>query len=293
MGLPELIHGLDEEKYHADTTSLSASAAKVLLGKRPPTPSDALRHGTLVHTVILEPDRLDRYKVLDAHAIAGNNPKTGKPYDAPTMTGKYKAAVADGAEQGLTVVSQDEWDTAHAEAQAVMDHPTAGRLLAAATDVEVSAYADHPTGARVRARFDLLGPGFIADIKTTRDANPDDFGKTVHSLGYHISAANYLDIANANGLEVDDFALICVEKGPTPGGDYRVAVMDLTERAIQRGRELMHEACERWLALGKRVDLPSYGEGRHTIDLPPWAYPRDDRPAEISPDFTWSLHDYA
>ena len=290
---PELIYGLDEAAYHADTTSLSASSAKVLLGKRPPAPSDALRFGTLVHTVILEPERLGRYEVLDAHAIAGTNPKTGKPYDSPTMTSKYKAAVAEAAEQGLTVVSQDDWDAAHAEARAVMAHPEAARLLAAASEVEVSAYADHPTGARVRARFDLLGPGFIADIKTTRDANPDDFGRTVHSLGYHISAANYLDIANANGLEVDDFALICVEKDPTPGGDYRVAVMDLTERAIQWGRELMYEACERWLALGGRVDLPSYGEGRHTIDLPPWAYPRDDRPAEISADFSWSLNDYA
>lgn len=290
---PELIYSLDEAAYHADTTSLSASSAKTLLGKRPPTPSDALRHGTLVHTIILEPDRLDRYKVLDAHAIAGNNPKTGKPYDSPTVTSKFKAAVAEAAEQGLIVVSQDDWDAAHAEAQAVMDHPEAGRLLAAASEVEVSAYADHPTGARVRARFDLIGPGFIADIKTTRDANPDDFGKTVHSLSYHVSAANYLDIANANGLDVSEFILICVEKEPTPGGAYRVAVMDLTERAIQRGRELMHEACERWLALDKRVDLPSYGEGRHTIDLPPWAYPRDEQPTTISSDFTWGLNDYS
>lgn len=269
---PELIYGLDEAVYHADTTSLSASSAKTLLGKRPPAPSDALRHGTLVHTIILEPDRLNRYKVLDAHAIAGNNPKTGKPYDAPTMTGKFKAAVADAAEQGLTVVAQDEWDAAHAEAQAVMDHPTAGRLLAAATDVEVSAYADHPTGARVRARFDLIGPGFIADIKTTRDANPDDYGRTVHQLLYHVSAANYLDIANANGLDVTAFAFINVEKEPTPGGKYRVSVIELAERAIDKGRELMHEACERWIANGHVVDLPDYGDEYHVVDLPEYAY---------------------
>ena len=94
----------------------------------------------------------------------------------------------------------------------------------------------------------------------------------MHAFGYHISAANYLDIARANGLDVDRFDLICVEKEPTPGGDYRVSVLEIHEDAIELGRELMAEACARWLALGKRVDLPSYGDDRHVIDLPPYAY---------------------
>jgi hypothetical protein len=33
----------------------------------------------------------------------------------------------------------------------------------------------------------------------------------------------------------------------------------------------MAEACRRWLDLG-RVELPQYGEGFFTVDLPPWAY---------------------
>jgi hypothetical protein len=37
----------------------------------------------------------------------------------------------------------------------------------------------------------------------------------------------------------------------------------------------MSLACERWLALGKRIDLPGYGDGRHVVDLPPVAYDDD------------------
>jgi hypothetical protein len=98
---------------------------------------------------------------------------------------------------------------------------------------------------------------------------------------YHVSAAAYLDIARANGLDVDKFIFIAVENEPTPGGEYRVAVMELHPDAIDKGRELMTEACERWLALGKRIDLPHYGDGRHVVDLPPWAYESDFEDMEL------------
>lgn len=267
----QLIRDLPEDKYHADLTTLSASGAKTLLGRRPPSSdSDALMFGRLVHTVILEPHKLDTYAVLDPDVIGVK--ADGTKADNPTATKAWKDAVFAAKRDGLTVIAPKMLAKANALALAINAHPEAGRLMAAATDTEVSAYAEHPSGATVRARFDLVGPGFIADIKTTRDADPEHFGRSMHAFGYHISAANYLDIARANGLDVDRFDLICVEKEPTPGGDYRVSVLEIHEDAIDLGRELMAEACKRWLALGKRVDLPSYGDDRHVIDLPPYAY---------------------
>lgn len=274
MSNPEIVRGLADDAYHAATDSLSASGAKVLLGKRPPAPDgEALMFGRLVHTVILEPHKLDAYAVLDPDVIGVK--VNGEKSDNPTATKAWKDAVFAAKRDGLTVIAPKMLAKAQALADAVQKHPEAGRLLAAATAHEVSAYADHPSGARVRARFDLIGPGFIGDIKTTRDADPESFGRAMHAFGYHISAANYLDIARANGLEVDRFDLIAVEKEPTPGGDYRVSVMEIHPDAIEVGRGLMAEACARWLALDKRVDLPSYGDGRHLIDLPAYAYDYD------------------
>jgi len=277
---PEMIHDLPEDRYRAATDSLSASGAKVLLGKRPPAPdSEALAFGRLIHVVLLEPHRLDEYVDLDPDVI-GLTVK-GERSDNPRNTKAWKEAVFKAQQDGLTIIDSGTLAHAQALAEAVRNHPEAGRLLAQATAHEVSAYADHPSGARVRARFDLVGPGFIGDIKTARDADPETFGRVVNSLMYHVSAANYVDIARANGLTVDRYDLIVVEKEPTPGGEYRVAVMEVHPDAIDKGRELMAEACERWLALGKRIDLPSYGTDRHVVDLPAWAY--DDDFEDIQP----------
>jgi hypothetical protein len=280
MTATKLVRNLDEDQYHADTTTLSASGAKTLLGRRPPSSdSDALMFGRLVHTVILEPDKLNTYAVLDPDEIGVK--ANGDKADNPTATKAWKDAVFAAKRDGLTIVSPKVLAKALALEAAVLKHPEAARLLAEATDREISAYADHPTGATVRARLDLLCPGAVVDLKTTRDADPENFGRSMHAYGYHISAANYLDVARANGLDVNRFDLICVEKEPTPGGDYRVSVLEIHPDAIDLGRELMTEACNRWLALGKRVDLPSYGDDRHVIDLPPYAYDNDFEDIQI------------
>ena len=274
MREPGLVFDLDQDDYHRDTETLSASGAKVLLGNRPPSPdSEALLFGRLVHTVILEPHKLDTYAVLNADVIGIK--ADGSKADNPTATKAWKDAVFAAKRDGLTVVSGQTLAKAQSMAAAVQAHPEASRLLTAATATEVSAYAMHPSGVMVRARFDAICPESVIDVKTTRDADPENFGRSMHAFGYHISAANYLDIARANGLTVDRFDLVCVEKEPTPGGEYRVSVLEIHADAIDKGRELMAEACDRWLALGKRVDLPGYGSDRHVIDLPAYAYDDD------------------
>jgi hypothetical protein len=271
-----VVPNLDEATYHADPNSLSASGAKVLLGKRPPSAdSEALKFGTLVHVAVLEPERLEEYVPLDAEKIGVKG--DGTPALNPTMTAAWKKAVAEVEADGKIAVARTDMLRAFDMSAAVLAHPTAKRIIDQATDRELSCYADHETGARVRARFDLAGP-IIGDIKTTRDANPARFGRTAHDFGYHISAANYLDIAAACGMEPIAFAFLNVEKEPTPSGEHRVSVTELSAAAIDLGRDLMAEACRRWLALGKRIDLPGYGDGFTTVDLPPWAY--HDRPTE-------------
>ena len=273
--MARLVRDLPERDYHRDTEHLSASGAKVLLGKRPPAhDTDALAFGRLVHTVILEPHKLDQYAVLNADVIGVK--VDGSKSDNPRNTKAWKDAVFDAERDGLTVIDGKTLARAQAVASAVHEHPEASRLLAQATEHEVSAYAKHPTGAPVRARIDAVLPDALVDIKTCRDADPENFGRVMNSLMYHVSAANYIDIAHANGLTANRFDLICVETEPTPGGKYRVSVNELHEDAIDKGRELMADACLRWLANGRRIDLPHYGDGRHVVDLPPYAYFTDD-----------------
>lgn len=264
--------GVPEVEYHGDTTHLSASAAKILLGKRPPVSKWELEFGRIVHALLLEPERYERdFAVLDP-AVVGVK-VDGTPAGNPAATKAWKEAVNRAAAEGKAMVSPGDDQRAKAMVEAVMAHPTAATLVNYAHDRELSVYGSNPeTEAPVRGRFDLSGGGYIADLKTCGDASPANFSRTCHTFGYHVSAANYLDLAAGNDMSADVFAFINVEREPTPGGVHRVSVIELDPRAVTEGRRLMAEACQRWLDLGRVVDLPGYGDGIHTVDLPPWAY---------------------
>lgn len=277
---PGLHPHVPEDEYHADKTHLSASAAKTLLGKREPGDSWALRFGSLVHMMLLEPSRFDRdYVTLDPN-VHGLNAK-GEPTDAYANTTNWKRAVKAVEAEGKRVASDDDVRRARAMVEAVKAHPTAATLLDLATDTELSAYGVNSTlaaegvAAPVRGRFDLIGPGFVADVKTTGDADPSGgkgfrFGLT--NFGYHLSAANYLDLAQQHDRAAEVFVFINVERDPTPAGVHRVSVCQLTAEALDKGRADMAKACRLWLDNNKTVTLPDYGTGFHTVDLLPWAY---------------------
>lgn len=267
LGLHDNIPDAD---YRA-AEGLSASEAKVLLGKRPPAPSPALALGTLTHVATLEPHKLDAYVALDADRIGLK--ADGTPAAVPTMTQAWKRAVAEAEQDGKIVVAQSDYDHALRMAEAVNNHRAARQVLDLCTRREVSGWAEHPSGVLVKGRIDLLGVGIVADLKTTQDANPDWFGKTCADFLYHVSAAMYADIAIAAGETVESVLFINVEKAPTPGGEYRVSVVELEPAAVDLGRERIAEACRRWLALNGRVDLPTYGDDIQLVDLPMWAYP--------------------
>lgn len=287
---PGLHRGMPNEDYHADTEWLSSSVLKAQLPEhyKQGGSQDALDFGTLFHTVVLEPDNLAEYVVLDAHAIAGNNPKTGKPYDAPHMTGRFKAAVAEAAESGRVVVSQEDWDRAHAMRQAVLDHADAKALLLDGDgQCEESAFVTDENGVNVKARFDRRIPGALVDLKST-SAKPgaSSLARAVIDYGYDLSAAHYLAVAQLLDLDADEFWFVFVGKE----APHRVTVANLDETFLARGHTLRALAIER---LTDPSTPPYEGHDKPlTLTAPGWAHiaPTD---TTIPADFTWSIDDYA
>lgn len=287
---PGLHFNMPNEDYHADTEWLSSSVLKRQLPEhyKAGGSQDALDFGTFFHTVVLEPDDLAGYVVLDAAAIAGNNPKTGKPYDAPQMTGKFKAAVAEAAQDGLTVVSQEDWDRAHAMRQAVLDHPDAKALLFDGEGMcEESAFTTDENGVKVKARFDRRIPGAIVDLKST-SAKPgaSSLTRSVIDYGYDLSAAHYLNVARLLELDADSFWFVFVGKE----APHRVTVANLDDAFLARGRTLRDLAIER---LTNPLTPPYEGWAKPlTLTAPGWAHITPTN-AGIPADFTWSPYDYA
>jgi hypothetical protein len=90
---------------------------------------------------------------------------------------------------------------------------------------EVSVFADVDR-VPCRARFDALSGEtrngiYALDVKTTDDATPSGFTRSVHKWGYPVQEAHYRDTYKASeGRDIDQFYYIAVEKS----GPFEVAV---------------------------------------------------------------------
>lgn len=287
MIAPGLHFDLPNEDYHADEDYLSSSVLKRQLPERYKTggSQEALDFGTLFHTVVLEPDQLDVYTVLDAEKIGVK--ADGTKAANPMMTVAWKNAVMAAQAEGKTIVAQSDWDKAHAMKAAILEHDEAARLLFNEPgDAEVSAFWQPSDGPGHKARFDRLLDGRAVDLKST-SAQPgeDALTRAVINYGYDLSAAHYLEVADGLELGVTQFWFVFVGKE----APHYVTVCDLSDDFLSRGRILRALALDRLTA-----DTPPYdgADGHLTLTPPPYARITDPN-AAIPADFTWSLHDYA
>jgi len=259
------IHEMTNADYHAQTDWLSSSMLKALLPEHYKVggSQEALDFGTLFHTVVLEPDNLADYVALDAEKIGLK--ADGTPAANPMMTVAWKRAVAEAEADGKAVIAQQDLDRALAMREAVMAHDTAAELLFNRGGVvEESAFAVID-GVKCRARFDKRIPGVILDLKST-SAKPgiESIRRAVIDYGYDLSAAHYLAVADALGLDVPAFGLIFVSKVEP----HYVTVADLDETFLARGRALRAKAIERHL---NAADAYEGATGYLTLDCPRWA----------------------
>src|SRR5690606_14727166 len=199
---PGLYVGMSNSDYHAQEAWASSTGLKALLPERYKAggSTEALDFGTLFHTAVLEPDNLAEYVALDAEKIGLQS--DGTPAQNPTMTAAWKRAVAEAEAGGRTVIAQADLDLALRMRDALLAHDVAANLIRdIAGTFEESAFAE-VDGVPCRARFDKRIPGAILDLKST-SAKPgrESLTRTILDYGYDLSAAHYLAVADALGLD--------------------------------------------------------------------------------------------
>jgi hypothetical protein len=147
---------------------------------------------------------------------------------------------------------------------AVMAHPVARELV---TDhkAEQSVFWEEDNLA-LKCRPDAWKPGILVDLKTTRSADPNEFGKTAHEFGYHQSAAHYIDGVKAATGEELPFHFVLVEKTEP----YLVSVVELDIEAINIGRQLNDRAKRIYRECVEANTWPGYPNA-DLISLPMWA----------------------
>jgi PDDEXK-like domain of unknown function (DUF3799) len=248
--------GISNAEYHANP-ALGSTSLKTLATKTPahyqhdlthPKFSDAFTLGTAAHSLILEDD------TSGIAVIAADN----------WLTKDAKAAKAAALAAGKQPLLIKEAAQVSAMQDAVMDHPVA-RDLFTGHKAEQSVFWDED-GLTLKCRPDAWQPGLLIDLKTTRDANPNEFGKTAHEFGYHQSAAHYIDGVKAATGEELPFHFVLVEKT----APYLVSVVELDIEAVNIGRQLNDRAKRIYRECVESGTWPGYPT-TDLISLPMWA----------------------
>jgi hypothetical protein len=211
-------------------------------------PTAAMRFGSLVHCVVLEPDETSK-----RYGVCGpRNTKAGKE-QAEQM-----------ASAGIEAVTASDMLTANCMADAVRQHPYAAALLVDGKAEQSFWWTDTATGMRCKCRPDWYYGSTVVDIKTTTDASPQAFARSVATFAYHVQAAHYL--AGLHGAE--RFVFVAVEKTYP----HAVAVYELDADALALGRTTRDNALDVIAGCQAAGVWPGYSDTIiQTISLPKWA----------------------
>lgn len=171
---------------------------------------------------------------------------------------------------GRIVLAPEVWDQLHAMAAAVHAHPAAHALLTGVPgEAEKSVYwIDPATGVLCRCRPDWWrDDNVIVDLKTTEDASPEGFAKSMANYRYDVQAAYYLDgVQQATGKRPKAFVFIAVEKKPP----YAVGVYVLDSESREIGRAQYQHDLRVYADCLANDNWPGYGDKIQTISLPAW-----------------------
>lgn len=265
------IKGLSNEAYRA-SRGLSHSELKRLMKSpfhyhaltqptAPPSePTAAMVAGTLCHCATLEPrEWAKRYAV-------GPDVKT-------KSSAAWKAFEAANADRECITPKQAEM--AWLQAQELRGHPLIGDLLSTG-DPEVSIYwRDHATDVLCKGRPDWVHycgththPSVIlVDVKTSSDASPEGFAKSVANFGYHTQAAWYCaGYEAATGVRAEAMVFAVVENEYP----YACAAYVIDDASLLRAHARNREALGSYVTCKATGDWPGYSRDLQVISLPRW-----------------------
>lgn len=237
----------------------------------PPEPSPQMLLGTALHMHVLELGEWDKNYVVMPEGLKRTT-KEGKA--------AYEALLKDGR----TIINHSDWLQVQAMARAVFAHPAAAALLGEQGEAETThMWLDAATGLQCKCRPDWLTSDAVVDLKTTRDASPSGFRKSIGNFRYHVQAAWYLHgLVQATGKRPSQFVFICVESDPP----HAVAVYAADVEMIEAGWKQARWDLDKLAVCFAADSWPSYSDQIEPISLPGWMRPRAEgqSSSETSPD---------
>jgi len=232
------IKNLTNEEYHA-SEGISASGIKLLLkcpkkyhwqyilGNREGGSTDALKFGSGLHTLLLEPEKFEEeYIVLEEIPRKNSN--------------AYKELIEKNS--GKTILKQDEYNQMLGMSEAFKAYDNSELILSGDCMIEQSIFwKDEETGILLKSRPDFYNKkaGIIFDLKTALDASRSGFSRAKFSYEYHIQA--YMQWEAIRLLTDKEPGAIChlvIEKNEP----YLVACYQITNVELEMGKFQLQKA---------------------------------------------------
>ncbi len=263
--------------YHADTRRIGKSGLD-LIAKSPAhyyakyldpnrvweEQTPALLFGSAAHMAVFEPELFPQKFVIA--------PK----FNLRTNAGKEQLAEFEQNNRGKSVISNDIYDTVMQVKKAIYAHPAASVLLSAGIaeqridwQREILTEDGEIVEVALKAKPDWLSHNeFIVDLKTTEDASPEGFAKSVWNYRYHVQAPFYMDAyEHQYGKPARGFLFIAVEKKPP----YAVALYFAPPDMCDKGRTTYERDLRKYQRCLEMGEWPAYGTDIMELKLPNWA----------------------
>lgn len=259
--LPDYILKFPESDYHGMKEFLSNSMLTHFLRSpahfqdylnNPPEQTKSMALGSLIHLAVLEPKRMDNVAVMP---------------ECDRRTKEGKATYAEFCEKnaGKMIVSQEDYDLAKTAVGSAYSHSIASELLDGA-DIEASIFFEKD-GVKCRSRIDAYNNGTLIDVKTTDDARPGSFIRSIANYGYHRQMAFYSMALAAVGKPVEKIRIIAIENK----GRCAVNVIEIDPPSFWKGQQEIEDAIQRFKKCQETGVWPAYDEIVHLVGLPAYA----------------------
>ena len=242
--------------------------------------SDAMRLGTGIHTLLLEPEEFEaRYVVMPDFENDPENMRAPKRKDEPdedrrtnsraTKYYKSKAAAFYDANMGRTVLKRDQYDQALCCIEAIRARPYMSEIVDQC-DKEVTLLGEIG-GVPFKGRIDLLRTKrpLIVDLKTTADCSKHAFGRVFARLHYDMKLAIYRELVRQNLGKSPEVAIITQETS----GDFDNAYVPVPSIVLDNAWSRVEMVLMQYIKAEQTGIWPGVdgGKDRYELAMPQWA----------------------
>ena len=220
----------------------------------------AMDLGSLVDCLLLEPQTFNEVFVVRPDTYT-NEKDLVKPWSNNAKV--CKQWNADNADR--IILKSATIETAETMVNNIMNHAEAAAIIQDSKKQVSIVWEDEETGILCKGRPDIVHGDMIWDLKTTIDASPEQFTRTIGNGGYHIQAGIYSGAwYNATNTTTKFGFMVCESEKPhgvalyEMGNDSMIAGQLVFKRALAKVADYIENGLQGYSAFAEPIGAPRW-----------------------------------